>query len=868
MYYLKNNKLGMTLIEMVISLVILGILMSSTMGLIISSNNIFISTSKASLDRLVGNSIYQTLEKSTRYATHMKIKDHTDEVDNDFKQSFSLGEIVNEGQENESGKLYIKTENSDSAINLYSNSFYGNRTIQYKFEKVPNSNKHIHITVTVFREGKARYKREGTVKCVNLGLLTSGIQANVVDDSGVTNPNGFNQTIYFSTNELLISGGEDAWSLEYKVQEYMDGYNEILDEYTNKLLAAQKPLTDALQSASATNRLNKANFEDLINKRNLAFFGVNSILNFTANTAGKNYNCAKTYDENLALAGNNDASNLRYQYQCKIYNYLGYSPLQTYEYENDVPQTIRDTSVRPNINYPNPYYGVAVTKEQLYAGFLFKYFAKDPSVGVKIEDFPKFDDPKTFFKGSIFTNDGFDEEMVILSYFIEDPAKGVIGKTNAPLAKISTSKVPCTTSNKYVEQPVWVTWGSTYLSRFGANAVSDGAGDSYTDSDGVEHTIKRAYTIRSTDGGIWPDYFKYSFDDSLEGEEFIASISGENGILNSGKETSTTWTKTVEKIAPREITTCATEFVKTWKNEYPVAEALSGASRHVFQAKEDIPEGWYYFKVTGLTSSQYGYLLFYLAAPTPEINPDGRIVAVKKGDYIDLYEKNYSITSPSNTGVRYQQARYSIDSSAAETAMDVEVSTPIYQLYSHNYVDFMLYSVDRGYWYISPNKGLLNKAINNAVETRINWSNFVNGIVSAIDGTNATAIQSNKVDVLNAANANKSLGNMSSFSLSGSTDRNSRSYNNAFIVYNKNRSTWYYLPSETNRISSYFSGKTWYSSSDTPVILDLEDWGSSSKMISDIENRKLTSSTLFGLVDNSKDVLWVALPSTAESLLD
>ena len=185
MYYLKNNKLGMTLIEMVISLVILGILMSATMGMIISSNNIFISTSKSALDRMVGNYVFQTIEKSTRYATHMKIADHTDALDNDYKQSFSLGDVQDAGTPQESGKLYIKTENATESINLYGDGFYGNRTIQYKFEKVENSDKHVHITVTVFREGKARFKREGTVKCVNLGLLTSGMQSNVIDDSAV-----------------------------------------------------------------------------------------------------------------------------------------------------------------------------------------------------------------------------------------------------------------------------------------------------------------------------------------------------------------------------------------------------------------------------------------------------------------------------------------------------------------------------------------------------------------------------------------------------------------------------------------------------------------------------------------------------------
>ena len=38
-------------------------------------------------------------------------------------------------------------------------------------------------------------------------------------------------------------------------------------------------------------------------------------------------------------------------------------------------------------------------------------------------------------------------------------------------------------------------------------------------------------------------------------------------------------------------------------------------------------------------------------------------------------------------------------------------------------------------------------------------------------------------------------------------------------------------------------------------------WASSSAMVSDIDSRKLSSSGLFGLVDTTKDTLWVGLPT-------
>ena len=251
----------------------------------------------------------------------------------------------------------------------------------------------------------------------------------------------------------------------------MDGYNAILDEYTSKLNDAQSELIKYVDSAKSSGaRKDYSQYTTLLNNRNLAFFGVSSLNNFNSTIQGKNYDVNKSYSANLALAGESDTNNLRYQYQCKIYNYLGYSPLATYEYEEDVPSMISPTQGNGSGSYPNPYYGVVVTKEQLYAGFLFKYYAKDPSVGVKIEDFPKFEDPTQFFKDTIFEKDDFDEQMVILSYFIESPSKGIVKSTSSPIVTVSTKKTAYLQANEKINYTKpWVTW-SKMFDRFPSNA--------------------------------------------------------------------------------------------------------------------------------------------------------------------------------------------------------------------------------------------------------------------------------------------------------------------------------------------------------------------------------------------------------------
>ena len=340
----------------------------------------------------------------------------------------------------------------------------------------------------------------------------------------------------------------------------------------------------------------------------------------------------------------------------------------------------------------------------------------------------------------------------------------------------------------------------------------------------------------------------------------------------TGSETGVTWNTVVDKISPLPLTDYADKQSNVPSGVGTVFSRKSynteQVNHTVFKATKDIEEGWYYFTQSG-SYGRYANHIFYLAAPTGDNNPTNSSIAVKSGSYLDFYSDKYSIEAESTSGYRYQQAKHTVTDGTATTT---STTVPIYStLNSHNYTDFMLYSVDRGYWYISPKRGLLNKIIYNNAETSVAWQNWANGTFAKITGGQATEIQSNKVDVITQYNANKSLGNMTNNTFRSDVKGN-RSYNNAFIVYNKHRSTWYYMPAESTRVSSYLSNKTWYSSGDTPVIINLEDFvtnkTSPETLYSDIENRKMRSRAFFGLIDTTKDAVWVALPSTAASLLE
>ena len=398
----RQNKLGMTLVEMVVSLVILGILMTSTMGMVISSSNIFISTSKAALDKQVGNSTFDILQKMIMYTTHLEI---TNEPSDSLDQGFSIN-IKDE--DNQSGYLYYKREKAESAVAMYDNSFYGNRTIQYQLTPVGKDGKHVDLKVTVFREGKAVYVREQVIRCVNLALV-GGANGNAVYKSA--DAPTINPYISFSVDEMLFAGGKSAWTIEYKVNSYLAKYNAILKDYYNHLLTAVNPvnnLYDQYKNQGKNSHLRKAVLENAVQNRNKAIYGetLDSDISKAVNLSSNG-----TLPAGVKWDKGSDPSqwnNIRAYYQKQIYDLLNFTP-STIQDENDV------------------YYGVIASKEELYTGFLLTYYSdKDEHKKVTKDSFPSFEDPSDFFGGTniekyaVPSSSNGQDKMVILAYFVDD----------------------------------------------------------------------------------------------------------------------------------------------------------------------------------------------------------------------------------------------------------------------------------------------------------------------------------------------------------------------------------------------------------------------------------------------------------------
>ena len=343
MRMLFDCKKGFTLIEMVITTLILSILMGITMGMVSSSGRMYASGADMSIDKMVGDAVFETIESVAKYATHMEISNSKEKCKNKYQQGFYINTT---DTATNSGKLMYEVNNEGIKAKFpnqpYSDGFYQNRTVKYKIEPYTythnNNNKtsdrHIIITVIVYRDGQQEYIRTNTIRCVNLGLLGDGENTNTLVTSDKTNAE--NQYISFSCDEELIMASVDGYETAVSSSDIVTEYNGINNELATKL----------------NNALSEPNLNDDQRK---------ALMESAATTAR---------DEIYILFG-------------------GYRP--------------KDIDYKDNNEVLKYFNGVHATKEEVFYGLLKSKFSPDGVVGPS--SFPKFKDPN-FFKNSVFQQYG------------------------------------------------------------------------------------------------------------------------------------------------------------------------------------------------------------------------------------------------------------------------------------------------------------------------------------------------------------------------------------------------------------------------------------------------------------------------------
>ncbi len=865
MYNYKNSKLGMTLVEMVISLVILSILVTSTMGIIISSNNIFISTSKSVLDKQVGNTVYTLMEKMLKYTTHLQI---VDEDDRKLNQSLSIEET---DSETKSG--IIKYRKGDEVLSIYDDGFYGGRTIQYSVDQYGSDGRHVRLTVNVFREGKRVYQRSSIIRCVNLALI-GGSNGNSIVNSAAS---AFNQILSFSAKEELWAGGDSAWSVEYKAANFMAQYNKILKEYYDKLNPICTDYMNTINQYDNTNqnRISKTDLESAISDyQNQVFGGVQHEMY----VPGKNMNTV--YGEEKNAEGK--YVNLRTYYQKQIYDLLKFTPTAAFPTATN-PQVNKQYAKNNN---DNPYYGVVATKEELYAGFLLSNYDADGNNKVTKDEYPSFDNPEDFFGSStlgvygIPTSTNKQNKMVILGYFNDntDDKYGIATEIKADSTKSKLIDTVSKTVEYYENESATYdkdNWAVSSIFKLDNGFDSSTATivtslDIPTDKQikfnniSVDHFTMA--TTHSKDSHFGKDKFTWngsysntnrSITKSSEvvGSAYGWSVSEAYGDLSDIEKAKYLSSNTVISNLGIESILDYADLTTTSSSTKATSGFYTGEINwRLFTANKDIPEGWYYYNDEG--SYQYAYYCFYLKANDTKhedesLNKDS--VAIANGKTLHLLSKDWDLKY-----LAYNQAEYILGKIKSD-----EKTIDFYTPYLHQYQDWVLYGVDWNSWFAinSGTTGLLNNLI-------LGVQNWIYGIFNPDNvKSDLTGVSTSEGDggIIISPDAILSLGATGQIKVN-STDSDIRSYNSASMVYHSGRGTWYYLPQNTTRLSVWKDSKTIFSDKDTPFLLNVEfrtgdQWENSTALQSDINNRKLSSSALWGILDTTSDVNWTALPA-------
>lgn len=914
----KNSKLGMTLVEMVVSLVILGILMTSTMGMVISSNNIFISTSVAALDRQVGNSVYSLMSRILKYSTHLMIYNDEASASSTSYQYLALNMVDGSYDDStKSGHLRYKAKDGTEIGSLYNTSFYGNRTIQYSVKKTDNSNKHIELIVRVFRNGKQVYQNSSKIKCVNLSLISIGANSNLIADN--SSDESVNQFLVFDCDESFGLGGTDALSEEYRVNDFMNRYNSILYEYTSRLISLygeyqgdgvtmtyKTPGTQLCVGGTSTatdrnDRISLGTFVDRTQRLYKIIFGTgDNCTNIKTDkgtaikeeswTSSEYFKPVNTGSPVFDETNLYNCINLRGYYQNQMYDLLGFTPLLAAEdanweegsfaavnagtfYTKKDDGSWQSESLTYIMNNGDPLYGIVATKEELYLAYMLKYCNKNSDRTITKDEYPSF--AENFFDSTSIagyidqtSTSSKKNEMVVMTYFKDNVADKYADLIKQDAALDSVYAYNGKTGSAYVSS-IWYSTnnGPGYnhsrilddsdpgFSLFGETRPSEGSLNA--NCHGADPNKVQTFFAVYNDSGTLGNWF-YSVKVSAEN-----NIGGMPAYKYEGY--GSTHSHGGNKKGP--------EVVTLLVDTYSPTKLVEGTNCSVYYSDADqgtiyiypttdLVQGWYYYERNSMC------YFFYLSASQDETSKANNTsnVAVK-GNLLASKgvgaEKGYGRIVLGNTAFSSGGTDKSCFTGWAyaqaqygvkDEGEPITIDTNYTTLVIHQFTDYALYAADWNSWF----SGDPTTGILNKV---------INGAMKLVSTLFRRTVKAD-VNEIKPTNAYQSLGNKGKYDAQ-TFDGDIGSYNMAFAVFSTKRNSWYYVPTNTTRFSQLWSGLSITSNKDQPTALNVEfnsdsSWDNSTAMANDIDNRKMSAKGLLG-VDTTSDILWQPLPVGAQT---
>lgn len=183
---------GFTLTEVMVTLVILGLIITLSSGMIMMSTNLVLKNAQTVTAQNQGISVYNDIEKRIRFADKLLITNKTDEIDfsdacntktNEEKILISDNIMVKNLKNDNNGNLPLPYTNADSfadffSINekvlnqkdtsyvVYNTAMLKNETCSVSLKK--ESEEYVRLSVKLFLDSDLKYERTGSIKLLNV----------------------------------------------------------------------------------------------------------------------------------------------------------------------------------------------------------------------------------------------------------------------------------------------------------------------------------------------------------------------------------------------------------------------------------------------------------------------------------------------------------------------------------------------------------------------------------------------------------------------------------------------------------------------------------------------------------------------------
>jgi len=199
MKLLKSTK-GFTMVEMVVSMLIVSIILVFATSFLFTGQNLFDNTIKGNSSKLIGDNVINFVSERLKYASDIEVRNNSNVTNAKYQNVFSV---------NSNGYLGFKNP-TFSDENVFGNEFYSKNSIKATVKVLENNC--ISITVIVFDVDKVSelYSTTNVIKLMNINVSGNSVEiVNSTIGTEIINP-----IISFNSRESIIDDNpiDETWN--------------------------------------------------------------------------------------------------------------------------------------------------------------------------------------------------------------------------------------------------------------------------------------------------------------------------------------------------------------------------------------------------------------------------------------------------------------------------------------------------------------------------------------------------------------------------------------------------------------------------------------------------------------------------------